>query len=622
MSTINEKFFDDLSKGATWSAGVAFKRSNPLPLDRYSVFASKAEATTYATTNAVAYPGQVIAVVEENKMGVYVLAQKATYTEVEGQEEPQVTYSLDLQEISPEIDLSEYVTFDDLEKAIEEIVIPQIPNITASDDDVVDVTAEGHNITVSHAKKGPENKFVGTTEADEVTTFGGSATIKVPKVTVDEYGHVNAVEEKEFKVAIPALPEDQNTEYTLEYVSKEVTEGESSATKKFIQLKDDSGAVISEIDASEFIKDGMLTDVAYEAENNTLTFVWNTDSGIKTDTVELSNILDPYTAGAKIVINGTEISHAEIETEDVTNGEEITTRKYIAEIQTDGYGHITGYKTAEEKVVDTDTTYTISGKIEGEGKGKTVVLTPSEGEATEVVLDVYTKEETYTKTEVNTQIEQYVEKVTGGESAGEVLGKLENYQEAIDNEIWGTEVTSTWVGEDEDGAEIYAPNYQATSRIDTIENKLSGIQEGAQVNLIDFIDENNFTLGENKKLMLKGVTNLSEALNEKLTKTDVNENHFTYNDGKLTLVKDYEDGAEVNFIQAVDTNVFEVKDEVVGQDEDGADILKATLNLVSVPATSLTEALGDLSKLPNAATMKLVDEINNIYEILSWGDIA
>lgn len=77
MGNKNTKFFDDLSKGATWSAGVAFKRSNPLPLDRYSVFETKALAEAYATSNAVAYPGQVIAVAEGNKMVAYVLAENA-----------------------------------------------------------------------------------------------------------------------------------------------------------------------------------------------------------------------------------------------------------------------------------------------------------------------------------------------------------------------------------------------------------------------------------------------------------------------------------------------------------------------------------------------------------------
>ena len=61
-----DKFFEELLSGATWSAGVAFKRSNPLPLDRYSVFSSYEEAEAYLG-NAVCYPGQVIAVVESIK---------------------------------------------------------------------------------------------------------------------------------------------------------------------------------------------------------------------------------------------------------------------------------------------------------------------------------------------------------------------------------------------------------------------------------------------------------------------------------------------------------------------------------------------------------------------------
>lgn len=70
-----DKFFEELLSGATWSAGVAFKRSNPLPLDRYSVFQSYNEALEYATENAVAYPGQVVAVVDGEPLTatVYVI---------------------------------------------------------------------------------------------------------------------------------------------------------------------------------------------------------------------------------------------------------------------------------------------------------------------------------------------------------------------------------------------------------------------------------------------------------------------------------------------------------------------------------------------------------------------
>ena len=67
------KFFSDLSTGASWAAGVSFQRSNPLPLDKYSVFENYDKALEYATTKAVAYPGQVIAALEDGAMTLYVI---------------------------------------------------------------------------------------------------------------------------------------------------------------------------------------------------------------------------------------------------------------------------------------------------------------------------------------------------------------------------------------------------------------------------------------------------------------------------------------------------------------------------------------------------------------------
>ena len=72
--TVTE-FFTKLNNGATWSAGVSFKRAAALPLERYAVHASYADAETYASTNSVAYPGQILAVVEETGTGVYYIDQ-------------------------------------------------------------------------------------------------------------------------------------------------------------------------------------------------------------------------------------------------------------------------------------------------------------------------------------------------------------------------------------------------------------------------------------------------------------------------------------------------------------------------------------------------------------------
>lgn len=67
-NSINKSFFDALldAKAAKWSAGVAFDRSNPLPLDQWSVFQTKDDAVAYVTSNAKAYPGQLIAYSDTN----------------------------------------------------------------------------------------------------------------------------------------------------------------------------------------------------------------------------------------------------------------------------------------------------------------------------------------------------------------------------------------------------------------------------------------------------------------------------------------------------------------------------------------------------------------------------
>lgn len=73
--TIREKFFDDLAKGARWDVGVSIARGNPLPLDANSVFKSYADLETYAA-GVLAYPGQVVAVVNADSTGIYYLDQK------------------------------------------------------------------------------------------------------------------------------------------------------------------------------------------------------------------------------------------------------------------------------------------------------------------------------------------------------------------------------------------------------------------------------------------------------------------------------------------------------------------------------------------------------------------
>ena len=69
-----EEFFDAKLNAALWDVAVSIKRGNPLPLDSNSVFESYVALEEYAA-GPLAYPGQIIAVVEEAQTNIYYLDQ-------------------------------------------------------------------------------------------------------------------------------------------------------------------------------------------------------------------------------------------------------------------------------------------------------------------------------------------------------------------------------------------------------------------------------------------------------------------------------------------------------------------------------------------------------------------
>lgn len=73
--SIRDTFFENKAVGALWDVAVSIKRGNPLPLDANSVFDSYASLETYAS-GVLAYPGQVVAVVGESSTDLYYLDQE------------------------------------------------------------------------------------------------------------------------------------------------------------------------------------------------------------------------------------------------------------------------------------------------------------------------------------------------------------------------------------------------------------------------------------------------------------------------------------------------------------------------------------------------------------------
>ena len=70
MAITREEFFNKKANASLWDVAVSIKRGNPLPLDADSIFESYAALEAYAT-DVLAYPGQIVAVVNADSTGIY-----------------------------------------------------------------------------------------------------------------------------------------------------------------------------------------------------------------------------------------------------------------------------------------------------------------------------------------------------------------------------------------------------------------------------------------------------------------------------------------------------------------------------------------------------------------------
>ena len=92
----------------------------------------------------------------------------------------------------------------ELQNAIDTKVI----DAQATDDDVVILTGtDGTNAVIydaKHAKKGPSAVYTSGNTVTSISGNGTSKTIKIPQLTVDIYGHVNAAADEEITITLPS----------------------------------------------------------------------------------------------------------------------------------------------------------------------------------------------------------------------------------------------------------------------------------------------------------------------------------------------------------------------------------------------------------------------------------
>ena len=159
---------------------------------------------------------------------------------------------------------------------------------TTADSKVASVTGDttvkaetvNHAVTLSLATSDKGNvKF--TKDAD-----GLSANVTIPAATVTGVAADDKVLSLTNKLVSATIGLDYGDATT-----------EALNGHKTIKLVGKEGVVISEIDASDFIKDGMIQSVAFDTKTKHVTITFNTDAGREAIDVDLSTLVDTYKAG-------------------------------------------------------------------------------------------------------------------------------------------------------------------------------------------------------------------------------------------------------------------------------------------------------------------------------------
>lgn len=120
---------------------------------------------------------------------------------------------------------------------------------------------------------------------------------------------------------------------------------------------------------------------------------WRPVEGVNNDAT--LKFVDGDKTVAAVAADGTiKYNHATVAAPaDVTAEGDEKTRTYITAVETDGYGHITGYKTATENVEDTNTEYTFESQVESSSVYFNVTANTEGATEETIYVDAYSKNE-------------------------------------------------------------------------------------------------------------------------------------------------------------------------------------------------------------------------------------
>ena len=294
MAITREEFFNKKANASLWDVAVSIKRGNPLPLDADSIFESYSALETYAA-DVLAYPGQIVAVVEEDTTGIYYLDQN--------------------------------------------LAIKPVGVIPAGDSKTIEVTNEGvisllgakdaENGTLPMLEEGAlvwkTLEDIGAGDGNDNTTYEFNFADEKITVTPKHNGIAQEAIELDLSDFVTAdeLAEelgklvDNDTTYSVAEDEKVLklndtvfsTEISLKHENGMISLTGIGGEVIAEFSDADFIKDSVLEEVEYDAETKEIVFTWKTEGEeTKTDRVSVADFVEVYTAGNGLEMTGNEFA--------------------------------------------------------------------------------------------------------------------------------------------------------------------------------------------------------------------------------------------------------------------------------------------------------------------------
>ena len=611
--SIRDDFFANKAVGALWDVAVSIKRGNPLPLDSNSVFASY-EALEAYVAGPLAYPGQIVAVVEENSTHIYYLNQELGIQAVGG------IPAVDDKTIELNKDVLSLYNF---EKAFYKF-------IEETTDEATGEVIEAHYEKV---------------EVSEINPWKAGLE---PKVVLDNGEYVIGWFESKEDV-VEELQTTINELNSKTEALEEAITGDSGLNQQIADIKQDIGTKANaETGASAT---GIFAELDKKADANNVYTKTETDSLIA-NAAHLKRKIFNTKEEAQFFVD-TNSTTADQYIYMIPSGLQLDSNRYYEYMVVEGVLEQVGnWEVNLDDYFTEDELKTYLNDYYTETEVNTILAAYAKASDLE---GYYTSEQVdsllsnqFSKEEINNLLNGYVAKEEGKRLITEVeIAKLDSIQANAEVNFIKSVSSDFNVSDTGNLTLVSISTQQVTGLNDLLNNKVnkvSSLYEGKETEWILLSPENQAKLnalvvGE-EGVEISGKVNASnvEELGSWLTNNrDTVAGLFsTVDSNKLSGI---EEGAQVNFIKAVNTAQMSV-------DENGIlTIINApsehTINGVSndfvinenkileLSKTYLEESVyktevGDLSLLIHASGVEestLVDEVNYINEKLKWQEL-